>query len=268
MGALMPGLGFGDYCSEIVTQTELLSASIDGADMTVRVPSCPDWNVGQLVRHLGGAQRWAADMVRTGATEPLPDNHFRDLSAFPDEDSAVLAPWLLESATALTGALRAVGPDAPVTTGPIPDGVAAFYARRFTHETAIHRADAVLALGEAFTLEPDVAVDCLDEWMELGSLPMHFEWHPWTRELLGPGRTLHFHATDTDPDRGAEWVVDLTGDALAWRRAHEKSAVAVRGPLVELLLVVYRRRSPNDGTVEVLGDPDLLDFWLERVSFE
>lgn len=263
----MPGLDFERYCAEIVAQTELLSAAIDGADMTVRVPSCPDWNVGQLIRHLGGAQRWAADMVRTGATAPLPDDHFRDLSAYPHEDPAVLVPWLADSATDLAHALRAAGPDAPVTTGPIPDGVAGFYARRFTHETAIHRADATLALGEAYTLKPSVAIDGLDEWMELGSLPMHFELHPWTRELLSPGRTLHFHATDTAPDDGAEWVVDLTGDVLAWRRAHEKSAVAVRGPVVELLLVVYRRRSPRDGTVEVLGDSDLLDYWLDRVSF-
>jgi uncharacterized protein (TIGR03083 family) len=189
------------------------------------------------------------------------------LSPYADEDPAVLAPWLLDGAAVLGDALRAGGPDASVATGPIPDGKAAFYARRFTHETAIHRADATLALGKPFSLERDVALDGFDEWMELGSLPMHFEVHPWTRELLGPGRTLHFHATDTDPDDHAEWVVDLTGDALAWRRAHEKAAVAVRGPLVELLLVVYKRRSPQAGSVELLGDADLLDFWLDRVSF-
>jgi uncharacterized protein (TIGR03083 family) len=263
----MTGLGFDRYCAEIVAQAELLSASIEGADMTARVASCPDWTVGQLIRHLGGAQRWAADMVRTGATEPLPDEDFRDPSACSREDSAVLVSWLLDSATTLADALRVAGPDAPVSTGPIPDGVAGFYARRFTHETAIHRADAALAVGKAYTLERAVAIDGLDEWMELGSLPMHFELHPWTRELLGPDRTLHFHATDAGPEDAAEWVVDLTGDALAWRRAHEKCAVAVRGPVVELLLVVYRRRSPVGGTVEVLGDADLLDFWLERVSF-
>jgi uncharacterized protein (TIGR03083 family) len=263
----MIGLGFDRYCSEIVAQAELLGAAIDGADMTLRVPSCPEWNVGQLIRHLGGAQRWASDMVRTRATEPLPADHFRDVSAYLREDSAVLAPWLLDCATRLADALRSAGPDAPVSTGPIPDGVAAFYARRFTHETAVHRADATLALENAYRLEPAVAIDGLDEWMELGSLPMHFELHPWMRELLGPARTLHFHATDTGPEDAAEWVVDLTGDALAWRRAHEKSAVAVRGPVVELLLLVYRRRCPLDGTVQVLGDTELLDFWLDRVSF-
>ena len=108
-------------------------------------------------------------------------------------------------------------------------------------DATIHRADATLALGAEFAVEEEVAIDAVDEWMELGSLPMHFEVHPWMRELLGPGRTLHFHATDVVPEAAAEWVVDLTGDVIDWRRAHENSAVAVRGPLTSLLLVVYRR---------------------------
>ena len=268
MGTVMAGLDFDRYCLEIVGQTELLAATLTGSEMTAEVPSCPGWNIGQLVRHLGGAQRWAADMVRTAAAEPLPDNHFRDLSEYATEDAAVIAPWLLDSAITLVATLRAAGPGAPVNTGPIPDGVAAFYARRFTHETAMHRADAVLALRRAYTLEHDVAIDGIDEWMYLASLPMHFELHPWTRDLLGPGRTLHFHATDTNAEDSAEWVVDLTGEAPNWRRAHEKAAVAVRGPVAELLLVIYKRRSPGDGTVEVLGDDHLLDFWLDRMSFE
>ena len=92
-----------------------------------------------------------------------------------------------------------------------------FYARRFAHETVIHRADTTLAVGAEFTVNEEVAVDAIDEWMELGSLPMHFEVHPWVRELLGPGRTLHFHATDTAPEAAAEWLIDLTGDAIVWR---------------------------------------------------
>jgi hypothetical protein len=46
---------------------------------------------------------------------------------------------------------------------------------------------------------------------------MHFEVHPRMRELLGPGRTIHLHATDTPPQAAAEWLVDLTGDAIVWR---------------------------------------------------
>jgi uncharacterized protein (TIGR03083 family) len=263
----MPRLHFDDYCSAIVAQTEALCAAVGGADLSRPVPSCPGWNVGQLLRHLGGAQRWAAEMVRTRASERLPDEHVRDLSAYAREDSVVVGPWLAAGATELANALRNAGPDGSVDTTPIPGGTAMFYARRFSHETAIHRADAMLALGLPFTIEAPIAVDGIDEWMELGSLPMHFDIHPWMRELLGPGRTLHFHATDTPPDLSAEWVVDLTGDTLAWRRAHEKCAVAVRGPVTDLLLLVYRRQPASSGAVEILGDSGLLDFWLDRVSF-
>jgi uncharacterized protein (TIGR03083 family) len=260
-------LDFDRYCSEIVTQTQLLTNTIQAADLTVPVPSCPGWNVGQLLRHLGGGQRWAAEMVRTHASQRHSDDHFRKLSAYRNEDPVVVGPWLTKGAVQLAQALRAAGPDSPVDTTPIANGTAAFYARRFTFETAIHRADATLALGAEYTLNPTVAIDGMDEWMELGSMPFHFDYHPWMRELLGPGRTLHFHATDTAPQLEAEWVVDLTGDGLAWRRAHEKAAVAVRGPLVDLLLIVYKRRPPRVGGVEILGDAGLLDFWLERVSF-
>ena len=145
-------------------------------------------------------------------------------------------------------------------------GGSSFYARRFAHETLMHRADATLALGRDFTADQAVALDALDEWMTLGTLPHVLEVHPEQRELLGPGRTIHLHATDAAPGTEAEWLVDLTGDTIAWRRADEKAAVAVRGPLTELLLLVYGRR-PAAEDLEILGDRDLLDFWLARTSF-
>ena len=78
----------------------------------------------------------------------------------------------------LAETLREAGPGTPLWT-PVPDGTTDFYARRFTHETALHRADATLALGAEYTLDQAVAVDAIDEWLELGALPMHFEVHPW-----------------------------------------------------------------------------------------
>ncbi|MFD7918696.1 maleylpyruvate isomerase family mycothiol-dependent enzyme [Streptomyces sp. NPDC059740] len=262
----MTAITFEDHCDGIVERTALLRSRLTDADPTTPVPTCPGWNLGQLLRHLGGAQRWAEETVRVRADGPLPEEHFRDLAPYAEEDLAALGPWLTEGAERLAGTLREAGPDQRLWT-PVPGGTTAFYARRFAHETLVHGADAMLALGGDVPVAPPVAVDAVDEWMELGSLPMHFEVHPWTRELLGPGRTLHFHATDTPPELSAEWVVDLTGEALDWRRAHEKCAVAVRGPLTELLLVLYRRRSLADGGVTVSGDTALLDFWLERVAF-
>lgn len=254
-------LSFDRYCDEIVAQTDAFRTLLEGADPTTPVPSCPGWDLEQLVRHQGGVHRRVEELVRTRATEPLPD------PVLPDRigDGTALGAWLAEGGERLVAALRSAGPDVRAWTFISGSQTTSFWARRMTHELAVHRADAALAVGADFTLEEDVALDTIDEWLEFAALPMMTERQPERRELLGPGRTIHLHATDTAPDAAAEWVVDLTGDALVWRRAHEKAAVAVRGPLTELLLLVYRRR-PAEG-LEVLGDAKLLDFWLERNAF-
>jgi uncharacterized protein (TIGR03083 family) len=258
----MTFLGHDRLCSEIIRQSDLLGLAIAGADLALPVPTCPGWNVGQLVRHVDGGHRWAEELVRTRATGPISDLPLRELSRFTNEDPALLGPILNEGAEVLAATLREAGPDIAMWT-PTPDGTAAFFARRFTHETAIHRADAALAIGADFTLKPDVAVDGIDEWLELGSLPMHFDIHPWMRELLGAGRTVGLRGLDT----GTDWVVDLTGEAIAWRRGPEDTAVAVHGAVTDLLLVIYKRRLPIEPYVKITGDRGLLDFWLERVDF-
>ncbi|MDT5329414.1 MAG: hypothetical protein QOF31_711 [Mycobacterium sp.] len=253
-------LDFSRHCAEIVTQTSSLTGHLDGADVTVAVPSCPGWNVSQLARHVDGGLRWAREIVATRASEPPSDVALRDLSGATADDPDILRASLTEAAEELAATLTEAGPDAQMWC-PVDGGGSAFYARRFAYETAMHRADAALALGAKFVLDPDVAADVIDEWMELGSLPFHFEVHPWMRELLAPGRTIGLHATDTD----AHWLLDLTGDVIAWQRAHGPAAADIRAPVTDLLLTIYRRR-PVAG-LDVTGDANLVDFWLERVGF-
>ncbi|KWT57473.1 hypothetical protein ADL21_34555 [Streptomyces albus subsp. albus] len=258
------------HCTEIVAQTELLRSLVQKAHhLRTPVPSCPGWNLGQLLRHLGGAHRWAEEVVRTGAAEPPPDARFRDLSPYADEDPALLDGWLGEGAALLAETLRAAGPGAEAWV-PLPRlaPAAAFYARRMANETVIHRADAFLAAGAEFTLDERVAADCFTEWLELGAQPEVFARHPEMRELLGPGRTLRFQATGVAPETTADWLVDLTGEAVTWRHApREEAAVTLRGPLTDLLLVVYRRLPADHPGIEISGDRRLLDFWWQRVSF-
>lgn len=267
MEATDAAMDYEGHCAEIVEEAGLLSSYLDeDTDLTTSVPSCPEWNLAQLIRHLGEAHRWIEEIVRTRATEPPPDTALRDLPRESAQTPQELAAWLTEGAERLAAALRAAGPDARVWT-PLPSGSPAFFARRMAHETVIHRADATLTLDRDFAVEQRVALDALDEWMELGSLPEMFDFHPDRRELLGPGRTLHFHATDTPPEAAADWLVDLTGDTLAWRRAHEPAAVSVHAPLTDLLLLIYGRRTTDKETFEVVGDAELLEFWLARVLF-
>lgn len=249
-------LGFDRYAAEIVRQTDLLRAYLTDADPTAPVPSCPGWNLGQLVRHLGGAHGWAETAVRNRATEPVPDDPVNDVPRLTGEDTAALSAQLGEGAARLAEALRGVGPDTAVWT-PGPGGNAMFWARRMTHETLIHRADAALTVGAAFHLDEDVALDALDEWLTYSTLPEAYQGEP---ALLGPGRTLCLRATDT----GSDWLVDLTAAAPVVHRTPEKATVDIHGPLTDLLLLLYRRPAPS---VKVTGDTELLDLWLTRSGF-
>ena len=251
----MTSLPFDRYCDEIVTQTTQLTAHVRGADMTAPVPSCPGWNLGQLLRHVGGDHRWAQEVVRTGDARPFPE----DLSAHTHENESFLAPWLTEGAAALSTTLRSTGPDARVWTPADDRDSASFWARRMTYETVVHRADAALVTSTEFTLDNDLAVDAVQEWLEFSTVSEAFEPRPDLPDLLGPDRTLAFRTTDA----GA-WLVDLTGDRPAWRPGSQDATVAVSGPVTELLLFLYRRPAP---AVQVQGDTALLDLWLTRTGF-
>ena len=148
-------LDFDRHCAEVVTQTSLLIGHLNGADLTVPVPTCPGWNVSQLARHVDGGQRWAREIVATRALEPPSDVALRDLSDAADDDPDTVSAALTEAAAALAATLTEAGPHAQMWC-PVGAGGSAFYARRFAHETAMHRADAALALGVKFVLDPEV----------------------------------------------------------------------------------------------------------------
>jgi hypothetical protein len=50
-------------------------------------------------------------------------------------------------------------------------------------------------------------------------------------------------------------------------RPHDAAAAELRGPLTDVLLTFYRRLPLDDARLEVLGERELLDFWLERATF-
>ncbi|MGW0820940.1 maleylpyruvate isomerase family mycothiol-dependent enzyme [Streptomyces sp. NPDC002845] len=253
------------YCDEIELQVrQLRDVVTSGADLSTTVPTCPDWSLEQLVRHTGGALRWVELTVRSRAEKEVPEEEvplFEGPEAREDLDA-----WLAETGETVVAALREAGPDAPVWTWAW-EHTAGFWARRMTHELTVHRADATLAAGLPYTVAPDIAADAIDEWLEIVEFAQRTMPEDPAHELRGPGRSLHLHATDTPAGLNAEWLVELTEEGVRWRRGHEKATVALRGPLTELLLAFYRRLPPDSGRLEVLGDRELLEFWLERATF-
>jgi uncharacterized protein (TIGR03083 family) len=261
----MTQLGHDRYCDEVVTQTDLLTDLLEGADLSVIVPTCPDWTLADLVRHIGGNLRSVETAVRTGTAVVEPARQIPDHAGPPEDDPAALDAWLSTAAARFADTLRRAGPavDAQVWTVRAPT---AFWARRAAHDLVIHRADAAGTVGADYTVAPEVAADAVDELLELFSDPQVASSSPRLAELRGPGRSIHLHATDTEPGLAAEWLIELGTDGFSWRRGHERASVALRGPLADVLRVFYRRLPADSERVEVLGDAALLDFWLERTA--
>ncbi|MGW3987291.1 maleylpyruvate isomerase family mycothiol-dependent enzyme [Streptomyces sp. NPDC004830] len=256
------------YCDEIACQVGLLRSVVtSGADLSAAVPTCPDWSLEDLVRHTGGALRWAELLVRTRAEDDVPEERVQGGGGpGPVGDAAALDAWLAESGERLVATLREAGPDAKVWgwAGILTSG---FWARRMTHEITVHRADAALAAGLPYEVAPDVAADAIDEWLEILRHAQRTQPDDPVAELRGGDRSIHLHATDTGPELNAEWLIELAEDGVRWRRGHAKATVALRGPLTSVLLAFYRRLPLDTPEVEVLGDRALLEFWLERASF-
>jgi len=254
----MPAPGDDRFSAGLRTCTADLAQIIDG-DLDRPVPTCPGWTFRQLATHVGRGHRWAAQIVATRATAPVPMREVAD-GKFP-EDPARHAPWLNAGADQVIEAVAAAGSDPVWTmTGMRP---ASFWVRRRAHEAAVHLADAQLAAGRDVDLAPDLAADGVDEWLGLiaagpaGSAP----------DLRGDGQSLHFHATDPALSDTGEWLVTRTPSGITVQRGHGKADVAVRGPAADLLLVLTRRLPPTAPGVEILGEQALLAHWLQHTPF-
>jgi uncharacterized protein (TIGR03083 family) len=252
------------YLDALTVQSALFAEALRGADLKQPVPTCPDWTLYQLAEHVGQAHRWATTIVTRRATAP-PGPHELDVAAAP-EDLDEVGGWLRDGAGALVDAIRAAGPQTPVWTWS-DDQRAGFWARRMAHETAVHRADAELALGREFDLEPDLAADAISEWLGALSSPQAVEFRPELAELRGEGQILHLHSTDPGLGEAGEWIVRRTPSGPVWEHGHSKGDVAVRGAVVDLLLMLTRRIPTEQAPIEVLGDEALLVHWLQHTRF-
>jgi len=260
-------LGHDRYCGEIVGQTALLRSHLAGADLGATVPTCPDWTLRQLAVHVGEAHRWTEHIVRTRATKDVPVEDVADAGGPESDDPAALDTWLAEGAEKAAETFRAAGADTAAWSWAW-EHTAGFWARRMTHETVIHRADAAVTAGVTYEVAPEFAADAIDEWLQIVRFAQEKYPNDAVQELRGAGRSIHLHATDAEPGLDAEWLIEFEDEGIDWRRGHEKATVALRGPLTEVMLAFYRRLPPDGGRLEVLGERELLDFWLERAMFD
>lgn len=130
-----------EHINSVSEQGRSLASAAEEAGPGATVPTCPGWQVRNLLRHTGMVHRWATAFVAEGHTEYHPDG------GEPDLDGAELLAWFREGHGRLTDALKAAPDDLDCWTFlPAPSPLA-FWARRQAHETTIHRVDAESARG-------------------------------------------------------------------------------------------------------------------------
>ena len=237
-----------DFAAELVAQNRAFAELVFGADPQTPVPTCPGWTLKQLYRHVGGGDRWAAQMVADRMSDVLDFADIRDGRAPQDPDG--VRAWLLEGVDLLVDAAAQAGPDTTVWTflGPKP---ASWWIRRRLHEVLVHRADAAIAVGAAFEVAPAVAADAVSEWLDIATARADFD------------STLHLHATDDGLGEAGEWTV---ADGT-WTHAHGKGDVALRGSAPDLLLALTRRVQLADTSIKLFGDEGTWQSWLSATPF-
>lgn len=246
-----------DFAAELAEQNRLFTELALAADPDADVPTCPGWRLRQLVTHVGRGDRWAATI--TGERSQVVVDPKSVADGKPPADWAGAVDWLAKGPRLLIDGVAAAGPDTPVWTftGPKP---ASWWIRRRLHEIVIHRADAAIAAGVPFEVDPDVAADCLSEW--LGLVAARGAGSP-----LAEGTSLHLHATDEGLTVPGEWMVRAAGDGVTVAHEHAKGTVAVRGKAADLTLALLRRLPADHPGLHIVGDAEVLTTWLQRTQF-
>ncbi|MFE9449921.1 maleylpyruvate isomerase family mycothiol-dependent enzyme [Streptomyces sp. NPDC006739] len=260
-------LPYGTYQRAIERETLRFAEVVDGADPETPVPSCPDWTLADLARHVGSLQRWFGKLL-TGLVQEPPRS--RDVELGLPERAGEYADWVAAGVPEVAAVLRATDPEAAMWVWG-EDGHARFWARRMLFETLVHRVDAEHAVGRESAVDPELAADGVDEF--LVNLPYAGLFAPAVSKLNGDGETIAFRCADPDGGDGEEWRVRLEPDGFglvaptADGGAAAEPRAAVRGQAADLLLLLYGRRSYQGSAFEVSGELDVLDRWFTHTAF-
>jgi len=234
-----------EHLGPLRTECDRFAAAIADVDPGARVPSCPAWDLRELVVHLGRVQRSWASVIRRGEdVEPgQPDESVRP------GDGDDLVAWFRNGADELLAAVDESPPERPAWTWWQAPRTAGAIARHQVQEAAVHRWDAEVAAGRpGGPLDPEVAADALDEFLRITVVELH-RWTAWT----GGEGAVELSPTDVE---GTRWVVlGGGGGPVPTAEAPDAPAVTLSGTASDLVLLLYRRL-PLD-SVRVTGDTAL-----------
>ncbi len=248
---------FPELLKLIDERSSVFRAVVQSApDLGVQVPTCPEWTLLDLARHLGGGQRRWAAVVTAGPDGGAPAQSSSEIGKAAPAEREALLEWLSESTQELLEALSEAGPDRGCWTwwahseSPETTGAA---GRHQVHEVAAHTYDAQLAAGAAQPVPAEVAVDGVEEFnITCGTTTEAWPYDP---------ALVDIHAAE-----GPSWRVTLSAEGSSVSRLDVPASAtgsdataadaSVRGPASDLVLMFYGR-IPLE-SVELGGDVNVL----------
>ncbi|MDG4791574.1 maleylpyruvate isomerase family mycothiol-dependent enzyme [Micromonospora sp. WMMD1102] len=225
-------------------------AAVAEAPLDIRVPSCPEWTMIDLVHHLGSVYARARGIVSRGNTERA--DPLTVPAGLPSGPAAV--QWWRQEFDQLMTVLDRVDPEAPAWNYAPQPKRAGFWHRRMAQETAVHRWDAQMAVAAGEPIEAKLAADgvgeVLDTHLPAGRRASEEPFHG----------VVHLIATDA----GQEWYLRLRGvgvalldtDTILDSDDHHARA-QISGTASDLLLALWGRLGFD--ALDSAGDARLLE---------
>jgi uncharacterized protein (TIGR03083 family) len=219
-----------------------LAAAAQQADLDAAVEHCPDWTVRDVVTHVGGVHRWAAEIVGEALLDL--DEVTAEAVGTGPADSDLLG-WFVEGHAALVSTLRAAPLDLQCFSFLAAPSPLAFWARRQALETAVHRVDVESPSGRIGLIDQSLALDGIDEL------------------LVGFGarrRTFEPGLIRLEPAGGSPWDVMLGADGLTAVPSASDARpadVTVAGAASDVYLWLWNRPA----AISISGDTAIADQW-------
>ena len=220
------------------------------------VPTCPEWTVADLVRHVGIVYLHKVAAMRDGAfPAPWPP------AGLNDEEPIALID------RAYAELIEEFARHAPEDFSPTwydPDQTVGFWIRRMAQETVIHRLDAELGADAPIAPIPDdLAIDGIDELLK-AFVAYDAKKYPddYTEALANkPARSYNI-TTD-----GVEWLVGTSPGTFSVGGGPGMTVAAVTntdatitGTPTALLRWAWNRATPGEPpAVTIKGNPDLTE---------